>query len=184
MRPVQQGSLSRRRSGASIRMERLRLPNCPRPRLRLPSFYIAEHIAGLSCLTKLVNRQYYRGLSSRLTTPTIVSCAGYSVACSANVQVGEAHEHQPGSKQAGGDKTAKRKKKAKSKAGVGKNQRAVQKARPGQNTNKRVSTNHSVTEGNHMKQSNFSKNLLSKVRNWTTSAILAVMFANSSSPVL
>jgi len=35
-----------------------------------------------------------------------------------------------------------------------------------------------------MKQSNFSKNLLSKVRNWTASAILAVMFANSSSPVL
>ena len=135
-------------------------------------------------LDKARQPAYSYRLSSRLTTPAIVSCTGFSVACSANVQVGEAHEHQPGSKQPGGDKTAKGKKKAKSKVGVGKNQRAVQKAKPGQNPNKRVSTNHSVTEENPMKQSNFSKNLLSKVRNWTASAILAVMFANSSSPVL
>ena len=111
-----------------------------------------------------------------------MSCLGYSVACSANVEIGEAPEQKHGHKVGPvSDKTAK--KKAKSKAGGGRNQRAVQKAKLGQDTLKRVSRNQSVTEEKPMKKSNFSKNL-SKVRNWATSAVIAIALANSSSPVL
>ena len=72
----------------------------------------------------------------------------------------------------------------KSKAGRSKNQRAVQKARPGQSTYNRAFKNQTVTEVNPMKESNFGKKIVNKARKWVTSAVLAMMVANSPSPVL
>lgn len=120
---------------------------------------------------------------SQLTAPTIVSCAGYTVSCSANVHiVGAEYRHEPSKPVIG--KTAKSKKEAKSKAGFRKNQRAVQTLNPGQNTNKRVLKTQSVTEEKSMKESNFSNNPVSKVLEWTKNAIFAVVLASSSNQVL
>lgn len=107
---------------------------------------------------------------------------GYAVACNATVRFdSKVHERQHEPKKRVGE-TAKGEKKAKDKAGVKKNQRAVEKGKLGQNTNKRVSKTKTVIEEKPMKHSNLSNTVVSKVRGWAL--IIAVMVANSTSQVM
>lgn len=118
-------------------------------------------------------------LASRLTA---LPDSGYALECQAEFRISDAHRYQHGPSKPVSDKATKSKKKAKSKAGVKKNQSAVPKVKPAQNAKK--ANNHSDSEVMTMKKSNFSNNLAKKALNWVISATIAVMSASSTSPAL
>ncbi len=92
----------------------------------------------------------------------------------------KAHGHQHRPNKPVGDKAAKSNKVANSKTGGSKHQPAVQKQKPRQHSDNFVYKQLTANEVTHMKNRNFSKQVVNMACKWVASAVLvAVMTATN-----